>query len=91
MKKTFKSGCPRCFKALSTDVRAKIIDLLAVDGEKTVSEIVGSFKLKQPTISYHLNELEKTGLVGSRLEGRFVYYKLNALCPEDHQRCLLLS
>ncbi len=91
MKKLFKTRCPECFKARSTDVRAEIIDLLAGNGEKTVSEIVGHFKLKQPTISYHLSELESTGLVTSRNNGRFVYYKLSSHCPADREHCLLLN
>ncbi|MEK7610830.1 MAG: metalloregulator ArsR/SmtB family transcription factor [Patescibacteria group bacterium] len=90
MKKTFKNGCPRCFRALSTDVRAKIIDLLASGTEHTVTDIVAHFRLTQPTISYHLSELEKTGLLTSRIDGRFVFYKLNLFCKEDKERCLLL-
>lgn len=90
IKKTFKNGCPRCFRALSTDVRAKIIELLASGEEHSVTDIVAKFRLTQPTISYHLSELEKTGLLTSRTDGRFVFYKLNLLCKEDKERCLLL-
>lgn len=90
MKKTFKNGCPRCFRALSTAVRAKIIDLLADESEHSVSEIVAHFSLTQPTISYHLAELEKTGLLASRTRGRFVLYKRNHICKEDKETCLLL-
>lgn len=90
MKKTFKNGCPRCFRALSTEVRAKIIDLLTDGSEHSVSDIVSHFRLTQPTISYHLSELEKTGLLLSRTKGRFVLYKRNPICKEDKETCLLL-
>lgn len=89
MKKEFKAGCPACFKALSTKVRAKIIDLLRDGREKSVMEIVGHFKLRQPTISYHLSELERAGLLLSRESGRQVFYRQNPTCAHDGETCLL--
>ena len=89
MSKAFKSGCPKCFKALSTDIRSDIITLLRNGKEKPVMEIVSFFKLTQPTISYHLSSLEKAGLLVSRHDGRFVFYRLNSRCPYDNDRCIL--
>lgn len=89
MVKAFKTWCPKCFKALSTEVRSRIISLLKDGREKTVMEIVGHFKLSQPTISYHLSELEKTGLLVARSAGRHVFYRLNSHCPYDEERCIL--
>lgn len=89
MKKEFKSACPVCFKALSTGVRAKIMDLLRDGREKPVMVIVGHFKLRQPTISYHLAELEKAGLLLSRESGRQVFYRQNPACAHDGKPCLL--
>lgn len=89
MSKAFKSGCPQCFKALSTDIRSNMISLLRDGKEKSVTEIVSFFKLTQPTISYHLSSLEKAGLLVSRSDGRFVFYKLNSRCPYDNERCIL--
>lgn len=89
MKKEFKEGCPTCFKALSTKVRAKIIDLLKDGREKPVMEIVSHFRLRQPTISYHLAELEKAGLLLSREKGRQVFYRYNPRCAQDGKNCLM--
>jgi DNA-binding transcriptional ArsR family regulator len=39
-------------------------------------------KLRQPTVSYHLAEMKKEGLLASRKEGREVHYRVKMLCPE---------
>lgn len=87
--KNFKTWCPGCFKALSTKVRSSIVDLIQKQGELAVSQVVSHFKLKQPTISYHLDQLEKSGLLVSRVAGRHVFYKVNEKCPYDNQKCIL--
>lgn len=51
-------------------------------GEKTVSELTEIMKLQQPTVSYHLRQMEKEGLLLSRKEGRKVYYSVKMQCPE---------
>lgn len=85
----FKTWCPGCFKALSTKVRSGIVNLMQEKGEMPVTAIVGHFKLTQPTISYHLSQLSKSGLISSRNEGRHVFYKLNEKCPYDNRKCIL--
>ncbi len=85
----FKTWCPGCFKALSTKVRSGIVNLIQKKGELAVTQIVDKFKLKQPTISYHLSQLEKSGLLVSRVAGRHVFYKLNEKCPYDNLKCIL--
>jgi DNA-binding transcriptional ArsR family regulator len=89
MKQKLKNGCPSCFRALATPVRSKILGLLTDSNEKTAGEIVKEFKLRQPTISYHLSEMEKAGLIKSRLSGRNVYYTLNPGCQLDGGSCLI--
>jgi len=87
--KGFKTWCPNCFKALSTEVRSGIVNILADQKEHTVNQIVSHFKLRQPTISYHLSTLERVGLLKSRTDGRHVYYRLNNKCPYDSEKCIL--
>ncbi len=62
--------------------RRKIYEYLSTHGEKTVGEITHYMKLRQPTVSYHLKEMKKEGLLTSRKEGREVYYSVKMLCPE---------
>ena len=52
------------FHALSDPTRRAILARLA-DGEASVSELMEPFDLSQPTISKHLQVLEKAGLIES--------------------------
>lgn len=89
MVKVLKTWCPKCFKALSTPVRSRIVNLLQDGQEHPVMEIVSHFKLTQPTVSYHLAKLERSRLIDSRSVGRHVFYRLNRGCPYDEERCIL--
>jgi len=75
-----KDKCPSCFKALSVPVRSKIYNLILKNGEISVNEIVNKFKLTQPTISYHLKDMENVGLIKSRKVGRRVIYSVAEKC-----------
>lgn len=46
-------------------------------GEISVSEIVSTLGLSQPTVSKHLKVLREAGLVGVREEGQHRYYRLD--------------
>jgi ArsR family transcriptional regulator len=61
---------------LGDKTRLKILRLLR-EGEKSVSKIVKSLKLTQPTISHHLKKLEEAGLVVKRQYKNWVFYRLN--------------
>jgi DNA-binding transcriptional ArsR family regulator len=47
-------------------------------GEISVSEIVATLELSQPTVSKHLKVLREAGLVSVREEGQHRYYSLDA-------------
>ncbi|MCK4225875.1 helix-turn-helix transcriptional regulator [candidate division WOR-3 bacterium] len=61
---------------LGDKTRLRILRLLR-EGEKSVSKIVKSLKLTQPTISHHLKKLEEAGLVVKRQYKNWVFYRLN--------------
>lgn len=88
--KNLKTWCPKCFKALSTKVGSRIVNLLMDGAEHPAGEIVSHFKLTQPTISYHLQKLADSGILKSRSHGRLVLYGLNKDCPYDGKKCLLV-
>lgn len=68
-------GHARILKALGDPTRLKILNILSRhEGEVSVFEIVESFDLEQPTISFHLNRLRSVGLVSARKAGLFSYY-----------------
>ncbi len=63
-----------CF-GLADKTRLKILKLLAKE-ELCVCEIMAALRLTQPTSSHHLGILERSGLVETRREGKWVFYRL---------------
>jgi DNA-binding transcriptional ArsR family regulator len=62
-------------KALAHESRLLILCILA-EGEKSVTELERMLGLRQPTVSQQLARLRADGLVGTRREGKTVYYRL---------------
>jgi DNA-binding transcriptional ArsR family regulator len=65
------------FAALADATRRAILARLA-HGEATVTELVEPFPLSQPTISKHLQVLERAGLVSRGRDAQFRPVRLNA-------------
>ena len=63
-------------KALSNPNRVKIVKMLQ-HGELCVCEIQEVLGTSQPTVSKHLKILEETGLLNSRKEELWIYYRLD--------------
>jgi ArsR family transcriptional regulator len=66
----------KVLKALSDPLRLKILRLLSVR-EMCECELIVAFGLSQPTASHHLEILEEAGLVKSRREGKWIFFKLS--------------
>jgi len=62
------------FFGLADKTRLMILGLLARD-ELCECEVTSALGLTQPTTSHHLNILERSGLVTSRREGKWVFYR----------------
>lgn len=65
----------RLFKALSDETRIRVVALLA-HGESCVCDIETGLDLPQPMVSRHLAVLRSAGVVETRREGSWVYYRL---------------
>ena len=74
----------RFFYGLDDPTRVLILQLL-LDGEQTVSELVGALGSSQGRVSTHLGCLRHCGYVRTRREGRHVYYRL----ADERVRALL--
>ncbi len=85
-------------KALAHEARLTILCLL-IGGEKSVTEIEETLRLRQPAISQQLARLRTDCLVGTRREGKNIFYSLarpeihaiisvlhQAFCPQPHSR-----
>ena len=68
-------------KALAHEARLTILCLL-IEGEKSVTEIEETLRLRQPAISQQLARLRTDGLVETRREGKNIFYSLAR--PEIH-------
>lgn len=64
------------FKVLSDSNRLQIVDMLSC-GEMCACKILEKFDITQPTLSHHLKVLSDSGIVTSRKEANWMYYKLN--------------
>lgn len=65
----------RIAKALADPRRFEILEHIARQAEVGCQRLCGCFPVRQATISHHLKELASAGLVESRRDGQFVYYR----------------
>ena len=78
--------CPDCFKVVGTRSRYKLVCLLGKsDAGLTVGTLTKSLRLRQPTVTHHLNVLRSVGAVKSIDAGRERVYSLqrDAHCFEE--------
>lgn len=85
-----KSGeeelCPDCFKVVGERSRYNLVCMLGkAKIGMTVGELTDKTKLRQPTVTHHLNVLRSVDAVESETRGRERVYTLNrdAHCFED--------
>jgi len=75
-------GFGETFKALSDPVRRKILVMLK-KGNMTAGDIGLHFNMTGATISYHLSQLKKAGLVFETRQKNFIIYELNTSIFEE--------
>jgi len=63
------------FSALGDATRLKMLRLIA-DEELCSCEVMAALELTQPTTSHHLGILERAGLLTSKRNGKWVFYKI---------------
>jgi ArsR family transcriptional regulator len=63
------------FSALGDATRLKMLKLIA-DEELCSCEVMAALELTQPTTSHHLGILERAGLLTSKRNGKWVFYKI---------------
>jgi rhodanese-related sulfurtransferase len=68
-------GFAQVAKALSNGRRAEIVDVLA-NGERSVESLAAEIRQSIANTSQHLQILKNAGLVTTRRNGTFVYYRL---------------
>lgn len=74
-------------KAFANPVRLKIIDQVA-RGESSASELQDMVRISKANLSQHISVLRAVGVIGTRREGKHLYYSL--AIPEVKQACQLV-
>ena len=69
-------------KAISDPVRRNILELLKEE-KKSAGELASEFNLSGATVSYHLTQLKKAGLILESRHKNFIYYELNVSVFEE--------
>ena len=77
------------FQTIGEANRLRIISFIGKE-ERSVSEIVKNTNLSQPLVSHHLRTLKEQGIVQTKRNGPFIFYKLRnpkllemlAICAE---------
>jgi DNA-binding transcriptional ArsR family regulator len=63
------------FSALSDPTRMEMLEMILERGELGCAEFDEHFALSKSTISYHTKLLNAAGLIETRREGRFFFYR----------------
>ena len=71
--------------ALAQESRLAAFRLLVKRGPEgyTPGELAERLAIPSPTLSFHLKELIRSGLISSRRDGRFLYYSVNFTAMQD--------
>ncbi|RKM53799.1 ArsR family transcriptional regulator [Butyrivibrio sp. X503] len=75
-------GFNETMKALSDPTRRTILNLLK-DNTLSAGDICEHFDMTGATISHHLSQLKKAGLITESKQKNFIYYSLNASVLEE--------
>ena len=63
-------------KALAEPLRVEVIELLK-EQELCVCDLCDRLQVSQSKLSFHLKTLKNAGIVRSRQQGKWIYYRLN--------------
>ncbi|MFO7937920.1 MAG: metalloregulator ArsR/SmtB family transcription factor [Kiritimatiellia bacterium] len=83
-------------KMIAHPHRLKIIEIIERDEEVNVSSIVDEIQIPQSSVSIHLNQMKRMGLLKSSRSGREVRYRidnphvfrlLECICRSYHEEC----
>ena len=75
-------GFQETFRALGDPARREILTMLR-GGKLSAGEISSHFEMTGATVSYHLSQLKKAGLITEEHEKNYIYYQLNTSVFEE--------
>jgi ArsR family transcriptional regulator len=80
-------------KAMADPARLRLISMIASapDGEACACDLAEPLGRSQPTVSHHLSQLVKAGLITREQRGKWAWFRLNAEPVAELCDCLSLS
>ncbi len=70
------------FKCLADETRLNCLLLLREQGELCVCELTTALATSQPKVSRHLAQLRECGLLDTRRDGQWIYYRIADALPD---------
>jgi len=71
------------FKALAHPGRLEVFFMLVkARGEMAAGDVQAALGIPAPTLSHHLDQLRRAGLVRARRQERFVYYSVGSMVTD---------
>jgi len=64
-------------KALADPVRLRLVSIVASSGEACACDLPAALGKSQPTVSHHLSQLVKAGILQREQRGKWAWFKLN--------------
>ena len=78
-----KPNCVNCFKVVSIKSRFNIFEFLKSNRKgANISSLVKLTSLRQPTVTFHVNQLAKNGFVNKYKVGREVWCQVHKKCDD---------
>lgn len=70
------------FKALNDETRREILELLKKQ-DMNAGEIADNFSISKPSISHHLDILQRADLIVGEKKGQFIHYSINTTILDE--------
>ena len=65
-------------KVLGDPIRLRLVNLVATSGEQCACDLPAILGRSQPTISHHLSQLVKAGILEREQRGKWAWFRLHA-------------
>jgi len=75
-------------KVLGHPARISIIQYISENSDCNCNTLVQNIGLAQPTISQHLSEIKKIGLLNQEMKGKNLFYSINTANLNDCRRII---
>jgi len=65
------------YRALGDETRLRIVQILATEGERSLTDLVQRLRISQPLVSWHMRRLRRAGIITTVRKGREVRCSLD--------------